>query len=86
MTLSVTRRMLAKRTAGDVWEKLDFDTTVWNMDTETGEVEVPYQIERHDYYSGILTCYINGKKVDVNEFDNALPRGWTRGRILESIS
>lgn len=88
MTLKIRQRCYPIETASSGFEETDFLRTVWWL-REDGESYLNTIPVPDGYYPGLLTCYIDEEKVDLQTFDRALERlnsNLTRDDIKKALS
>ena len=84
--LSVMQRFIAINQS--LWEQPDIDIVVWVWEyTGSGDSAAKCFDVPDGYVGGLLTPLIDGRRVDLVSFDNALAdRGLTRTNILQSLA
>jgi hypothetical protein len=82
--LEVRREFLPIGSVASPWEQRPYTCTVWKYD---GALHVSKVAVPHDYVLGLFTCYIDGRKVDLGAFDQALAAiKWSRADIERTIA
>lgn len=87
MILTVKRKFIAVGPfANSRWAIEDYEATVWEMSTESRTARTLPQPTGVFYYRGLMRCFINGERVDLARFDEALKDvGWDRTKIEEAV-
>jgi hypothetical protein len=85
-TLVVKRSFEPIGDSSGQWEQVRFSRVVWRC--ERGGVAVATKVTAPTgYVEGVLTCYVDGQKVDILDFEEVLADalGFTRADIEKAL-